>query len=113
MKVKVILTSLSIASLLVSCQELDNEDNFPNNADLESVSTHASSNNVSIEDVRSLHKDNGYGTRSSVDIDCICDEAKDTLLYVYNKPDGGWIVYSSDMRVPPIIAESESGSFAD
>lgn len=113
MKIKVILTSLSIASLLVSCQELDNEYKFPNNTDLESVSTHASSNNVRIEDIRSLHKDNSNGTRSSVDIDCICDEANDTLLYVYNKPEGGWIVYSSDMRVPPIIAESESGSFAD
>ena len=46
-------------------------------------------------------------------INCILGENKDTLLYVRDKKDGGWVIYSSDTRVPPIVAESDQGSYAE
>lgn len=33
------------------------------------------------------------------------------FFYVEKKHDGGWIIYSSDTRVPAIVAYSETGSF--
>ena len=50
-------------------------------------------------------------SHSSSNIECIANEANDTLLYVYKKQGGGWIIYSSDTRVPAIVAQSDSGSF--
>lgn len=44
-------------------------------------------------------------------IECLTNSANDTLLYVYKKQNGGWTIYSSDTRVPAIVAQSSSGSF--
>lgn len=37
----------------------------------------------------------------------------DTVFYVCDRPSGGWVMYSSDTRVPAIIAQSENGSYAE
>ena len=50
---------------------------------------------------------------SSSDIDCITNDANDTLLYVVSKQSGGWTIYSSDTRVPAIVAQSDEGSYAE
>lgn len=64
--------------------------------------------------ILSMHHDSGARrSRGESAIDCITDALSDTLLYVYNKPEGGWIIYSSDARVPAVVAESEHGSFAE
>lgn len=97
---------------LNSCQE--SELNYLSSIDENStvIESH-NDNTVSFENVAALFKGSVAGTRSTVDIDCICDEANDTLLYVYNKPEGGWIIFSTDNRVPAIVAESDSGSFSE
>lgn len=104
---------LSLLSIvLVSCQESDILYS-PEKKNLDYVAKPIITNNVSIENVKLLYRDKFIGTRGIIDIDCICDEANDTLLYVYNKPEGGWIIFSSDSRVPAIVAESDKGSFSE
>lgn len=36
----------------------------------------------------------------------------DTLLYIVNYREGGWKIFSSDKRTPPILAEAEHGRFS-
>ena len=31
--------------------------------------------------------------------------------YVFNNPDGGWVIIASDDRITPVLAYSESGSY--
>ena len=50
-------------------------------------------------------------TTQKVEIKCLTNKTKDTLLYVCKKADGGWTMYSSDTRVPAIVAQSGEGSF--
>ena len=71
---------------------------------------------VSYDDIVALNNRlNSTRTASgtSLDIECLTNDANDTLLYIYNKQDGGWVIYSSDKRVPPIVAQCEKGSFED
>jgi hypothetical protein len=37
----------------------------------------------------------------------------DTALFVRIKQSGGWTIYSTDTRVPPIVAQSDNGSFEE
>lgn len=37
--------------------------------------------------------------------------AQDPEFYVFNNPDGGWVIIASDDRVTPILAYSETGRF--
>lgn len=71
---------------------------------------------VSYDDIVALNNSRNStraATDSTLDIECLTNYTNDTLLYVYNKQDGGWIIYSSDKRVPPIVAQSENGSFEE
>lgn len=74
---------------------------------------------VKYEDVLKLTQvsNNGDATRSSLNqvtmVECLTDNSNDTLLFVSSRQGGGWVMYSSDTRVPAIIAQSESGSFDD
>lgn len=47
----------------------------------------------------------------SEDIICITGKESDTLFYVVNYPEGGWKMFASDMRVPAVVAECETGAF--
>lgn len=47
---------------------------------------------------------------SSSSIICVKGEFNDTLLYLCDNEDGGWTIYSSDTRVPPIVARSDKGN---
>lgn len=72
---------------------------------------------VTYSDVLKLSTGANIETRSSIQaipkIKCITNNANDTVLYVNIKPLGGWTIYSSDTRVPAIIAQSENGSFEE
>lgn len=73
---------------------------------------------VSYSDVAALTNAEGTSTRASsnvaTEIKCITgNKTNDTLLYVCQKQEGGWTVYSSDTRVPAIVAQSDEGSFDD
>lgn len=46
-------------------------------------------------------------------IHCIVDEANDTLLYACNNINGGWVIYTSDTRLPAIIMQSSEGSIEE
>lgn len=74
-------------------------------------------NHVSLSDVVNLVEAQNYSTRtdagSKSDITCFEDDKHDTLLYACNKAGGGWVVYASDTRVPAIVAESSTGTFAE
>ena len=105
------------AAILFSCtdsmQEYAAMDDLNNNVQMEPDRSHF----VSKSDVAALLRAQSNSTRSvsecEDDITCFVDEKHDTLLYACNKTDGGWIVYASDTRVPAIIAESPTGTFAE
>lgn len=40
------------------------------------------------------------------------DVEKAPCFYVFNNPDGGWVIISADDRVTPILAYSDAGSFS-
>lgn len=47
------------------------------------------------------------------EIECYVDEECDTLLYLINKGnDQGWTIYSTDKRIPSILAECSVGSLS-
>lgn len=113
---KVIATALLPVSLtLFSCynEELEVANNNTNENKQE-ISV-AYNTNVSLEDIQLVVAKDNQATRSvseqNKDILCLTDEKNDTLLYVYNNPEGGWTMYSSDKRVPAIAAQSEKGTF--
>lgn len=75
------------------------------------------SSQVTLDNVMAL-ANNAMGADKSItratsnnDIICITDNEKDTLFFVVNRPEGGWTMYASDMRVPAVVAESENGTF--
>ena len=72
---------------------------------------------VKYDDVLMLNNAQNSSTRSASEtastIECLTDESNDTLLFVNQKLGGGWTMYSSDTRVPAIVAHSESGTFDD
>lgn len=74
-------------------------------------------NHVSLSDIVTLNSVDVSNTRASSiissSIECVTNEKRDTLIYVYKKETGGWTMYSSDTRLPAIIAHSESGSFEE
>lgn len=71
---------------------------------------------VTLTDVLNLTKVLSPTTRSTngtgSNIICYEDVEHDTLLYISENIGGGWTIYSSDTRVPAIIAKSDTGSFA-
>lgn len=74
-------------------------------------------NHVTYGNIVTLNKGMNSVTRSCSDcpfsVDCITSDDNDTLLYICSKRGGGWTIYSSDARVPAIIAESDQGSYED
>lgn len=72
-------------------------------------------NAVTFSDIKKYAKPYQAVTRSADDAelsyDFIIDETNDTLLYIVNYADGGWTIYSSDKRLPAVVAESEDGTF--
>ena len=72
---------------------------------------------VTLQDVQNLTKALSSSTRRSSsstapEITCYEDAEHDTLLYICDNMGDGWTIYSSDTRVPPIVAQSDSCSFA-
>ncbi|MCQ2246708.1 MAG: C10 family peptidase [Bacteroidaceae bacterium] len=72
-------------------------------------------NAVTFSDIKKYAKPYQAVTRSADDAelsyDFIIDETNDTLLYIVNYADGGWTIYSSDKRLPAVVAESQEGVF--
>lgn len=72
-------------------------------------------NAVTFSDIKKYAKPYQAVTRSADDAelsyDFIIDETNDTLLYIVNYADGGWTIYSSDKRLPAVVAESKDGVF--
>ena len=109
---KKLFVSLSVLAL-ASCTETTQED-------LEDALTkplteaEANGHHVSYSDIVALTKVQNSGTRAyegqEPQIECITNSSNDTLLYIHQKPTGGWTIYSSDTRVPSIVAESDEGS---
>ena len=105
------------AAILFSCtdsmQEYAAMDDLNNSVQTEPDRSHF----VSKSDVAALLRAQSNSTRAASDCedDIICfeDDKHDTLLYACNKANGGWVVYASDTRVPAIVAESSTGTFAE
>jgi hypothetical protein len=114
MKKRLSLLLMFSFGVFVACTDIASEDENVNcvaltGSDMRNV------NKVSYDDVLSLCQCQDTITRSSsevpFEIECITSESEDTLLYVSKKLGGGWTIYSSDTRVPAIVAQSTSGSF--
>lgn len=115
MKKPLILLSIAIGILLCSCSD-DIETVGNDLLTPEPVATTLQENNrVNINAIVALNQDSVPDSRSSDNIlqriECIKGQSNDTCLYVYKKEKGGWTMYSTDTRVPPILAQSDSGSF--
>ena len=74
------------------------------------------SNVVSGLDLLRRLNDGGVNLKShpndSYSLSVYTDANVDTLLFIVNFKNGGWKIYSSDKRTPPIIAEGEQGYFS-
>ena len=87
---------------------------FEKNHKMDGIEAHT----VTYDDILTLTQGQNFITRSSSTkftskVECLTNSSNDTILYVNKKPNGGWIIYSSDTRVPLVVAQSESGSFDD
>ena len=100
--------------VIAACSESIQEDLTIKMSETQEMPT-AGSHFVSYSDIVALSKAENNSTRASSNavakIECITNKANDTLLYVCQKQEGGWTVYSSDTRVPAIVAQSDEGSF--
>lgn len=112
MKIKSIILTLLIPLVGCSDLEVENQAPTPNGESCTNVDY-----SVSLATVQALVTAQEKATRGTSEsegkVSCVVDEENDTLLYVYNHPEGGWTVYSSDSRVPSIVAESEKGSYEE
>lgn len=100
---------------MLSCTDAMQEDYESEKFDL-SFQGIDESNRVTMDNVVALSTVPTDSTRTSADevtFDCIRGTDNDTLLYVCNKRGGGWTLYSSDRRTPPIVAQSDRGSFEE
>lgn len=74
-------------------------------------------NTVTLSDIKTLFGQKDGTTRSNEDInyviDVITNVENDTLAYVVNFSEGGWVMCSSDSRIPPVIAHSSTGCFSN
>ena len=110
---KLFLSFVVIA--LASCSDTFQDDLTIKMAETKKMPT-TDTHFVSYSDVAALTKAESTSTRASsnatAEIKCITgNKTNDTLLYVCQKQEGGWTVYSSDTRVPAIVAQSDGGSF--
>jgi hypothetical protein len=99
---------------LCSCSEsIDDYETTNLNNEMECEVNHF----VTLNDVNALCAAQRGLTRSSLtgdfNIKCFTDAEHDTLLYMCNNKGGGWTIYSSDMRVPAIVAQSSSGTIEE
>ncbi|MCR4613218.1 MAG: C10 family peptidase [Bacteroidaceae bacterium] len=112
---KLSLLFVLLASAMLSCTDAMQEDYESEKFDL-SFQGIDESNRVTMDNVVALSTVPTDSTRTSADevtFDCIKGTDNDTLLYVCNKRGGGWTLYSSDRRTPPIVAQSDHGSFEE
>ena len=112
---KLFLSFVVIA--LASCSDTFQDDLTIKMAETKKMPT-TDTHFVSYSDVAALTKAESTSTRASsnatAEIKCITgNKTNDTLLYVCQTQEGGWTVYSSDTRVPAIVAQSDGGSFDD
>lgn len=105
----------SIFATLLFAASCSNELSLMQEENVDLPSTCAS-HLVTYDAIKSLAQSTGKATRSQEPeniVECFIDEYSDTLLYVCNKPDSGWVMYATDTRVPAILAESNRGSFSE
>ena len=71
---------------------------------------------VTFSDINALANLDKSKTRSgkAPEVICYTNDTQDTLLYILNdNVKGGWTIYSTDTRVPAIIAQSRTGNFKE
>lgn len=101
---------LSVAVLLFTA---GCSDSFNDSLNVNQKPNEKEDHNVSVSAIRTL---SGMSAETRGDDDearklvCIKDAANDTLLYMCDNEGGGWTIYSSDTRVPPIVAQCSKGS---
>lgn len=106
-----------LPTVLIGCTNSLEETVSWESVEQSTVSLTAKQNFVTLEAVATLTKAQMNMTRNASDvrkhITCYEDDTHDTLLYICDNTDGGWIMYPSDTRVPPIVAQCDSGTFAE
>lgn len=108
---KFLFSASLLILILAGCTEAFNEGSPAENRQASVKDSH----NVTLSTVRTLIGRNAE-TRSDDEANklvCIKDALNDTLLYMCDNEGGGWTIYSSDTRVPPIVAQSETGTIED
>lgn len=117
MKKPLILSTVAIGIFLCSCSDDIEYVGSPLNATEFANNIFQENNSVNISAIAVLNQDSAIDSRSLYNvlqrIECIKNATNDTCLYVYKKAKGGWTIYSTDTRVPPIVAQSDSGSFEE
>ena len=110
------LVYLASVCLMASCSGADLAD-LNETLQTQGIKTKFESHKVSFNHIEKLLNSDSVMTRGEINIsnniECLSLDKSDTLLFVYNKPEGGWTLYASDTRVPAIVAESSNGTFDD
>lgn len=96
--------------LIISCRD-ELEHTISNDSIIGTRSINIDDNKVPLKAIEILAKGSANDSTDSYNVHCIVDETNDTLLYACNHKDGGWTLYSSDMRVPAIIMHSIDRDF--
>lgn len=92
--------------VVLSCSHFELKNEYISN-------TFESDNAVTKQQVLNYIQSKGLTKSSSYVLDYYTDSQQDTLMYIVNYGESeGWQILSSDVRVPPILAESSSGSFS-
>ena len=113
---KKLFSILAVASLWSCSNDLIIIEDTPQLMAENNVSAASQKQNaVTFSDIKKYAKPYQAVTRSAdeaeLSYDFIIDETNDTLLYIVNYADGGWTIYSSDKRLPAVVAESKDGVF--
>lgn len=115
---KKLLLFLCTFAFIACSDQFDELDTHKTESPEDSVSVYnVSCNNVTKDDIVNLKKAQLRITRGSYTEEnklyCIKGSESDTLLFICDDANGGWTIYSSDRRVPAIVAQSNSGSFEE
>ena len=107
-----------IALFIVSCEKSELDGILVEGQTISHAKSSISDNRVSLSDIqRIVERSNpqiksGASSTNQYVIRPYIRNQSDTLLYIINHKNGGWKIYSSDRRTPPVVAEGDSGSFS-
>lgn len=112
----IIFLILIVCQASLSCSDEVIEENLIDSPE-ESLAQSQNVSVVSLDNIITvISHDNQFMTRGESNptpVQIFVDFLNDTLLYIVNRPCGGWRIFSADKRIPPILADCPFGSYEE